>query len=253
MTRLRETINQELKAFKVLLHNIPCLVVVLFVTSVVLMNLLANKEIYTGDSWLALDCGLTMSWLSFLCMDMITKRFGAKASVKLSLLAIAINLFVCGMFYMISNIPGNWGVYYTYENEVVNKAINETIGGTWYVLLGSTFALAVSSVVNAVVNAGIGRVLKKDSFKVYAIRSYVSTLLAQFVDNFLFSIIVSHTFFGWSMLQCITCSLTGCLVELVCEVVFSPIGYIVCKQWEKDNVGHKYLEHVNSRKEYINE
>lgn len=236
-------IQHEVYDYKILLRNVPALVVVFFITSVVLMNLLANKEIYTGVSWLALDCGLTMSWLSFLCMDMLTRRFGPKASIKLSLLAIGVNLFVCMMLYFISAIPGNWGEYYTFNNDIANQALNNTIGGTWYVLLGSTIALAVSSVVNAITNAGIGKILKGDGFKSYAARSYISTFLAQFVDNFIFSIIVSHTFFGWSLLQCVTCSLTGCLVELICEIIFSPFGYKVCKQWESEQVGQAYIEH----------
>lgn len=234
---------REKQDFKRLVRHVPSSVVVLLVVSVVLMNLLANKEIYTGVSWLALDCGLLLSWLSFLCMDIITRRFGAKPAIKLSLFAIGINLLVCMILFVISKIPGNWGEYYTYNNEIVNEALNGTIGGTWYVLLGSTIALAVSSIFNASINAGIGKIIKGNSFKEYAVRSYVSTSVAQFIDNFVFSLIVSHTFFGWSMIQCITCSLTGCLVELLCEVIFSPFGYKVCKQWEKEKVGQAYIEH----------
>ena len=245
--KIKTVISRELYSYKLLLKSVPTLVVLMFVISVILMNLLANKEIYTGVNWLALDCGLTMSWLSFLCMDMITKRFGSKAAIRLSIIAIGVNLFVCMMLYLISLIPGNWAEFYTYNDDIVNSALNSTIGGTWYVLLGSTFALFVSSIVNAITNETIGRVLKKDTFKTYAIRSYVSTFLAQFVDNFVFSLVVSHVFFGWTLLQCVTCSLTGCFVELLCEVVFSPFGYKVCKQWEKENVGHRYIDHMNEQ------
>ena len=109
-----ELFKKEQQDYKYLLRNVPSSVVVLLVVSVVLMNLLANKEIYTGISWLALDCGLLLSWLSFLCMDIITRRFGAKPAIKLSLMAIGINLFVCIVLYLISLIPGNWGEYYIY-------------------------------------------------------------------------------------------------------------------------------------------
>ena len=69
-------------------------------------------------------------------------------------------------------------------------------------------------------------------------------MIAQFVDNFVFALVVSHVFFGWSMLQVVTCSLTGCIMELLCEVIFSPIGYKVSKQWEDEHVGQTYLEEV---------
>ena len=96
------------RSYTILLRSVPALVMALFVASIILMNLLANKEIGLGLSWLALDCGVTVSWLSFLCMDMLTKRFGAKAAIELSLTAMVINLAVCGILYIVSLIPGNW-------------------------------------------------------------------------------------------------------------------------------------------------
>ena len=94
-------IRKELTDYKILLRNIPSLTVSLFVVAVVSMNLLANKEINTGVSWLALDCGLLVSWLSFLAMDTITKRFGPRASIKLSILAVGINLLFCLILFFL--------------------------------------------------------------------------------------------------------------------------------------------------------
>ena len=229
------------KDYILLLRNVPSVVMSLFTVSVVLMNLLANKEISLNISWLALACGITVSWVSFLCMDMLTKRFGAKASIPLSLTEIAMTLFICLVLFLISLIPGNWGSYYIFNNVVANYALDSTIGGTWYVVLGSTCAFASSSILNAVINSLVGKLCKKDNFFTYALRSYVSTFLAQFAENFIFAVMVSHVFFGWSMIQVVTCSFTGCIVELLCEVIFSPIGYKVCKKWEKENVGSAYL------------
>ena len=237
MNKIKESINN----YALLLRSVPSLVMTLFVVSVVLMNLLANKEIGLNLDWLALDCGFTVSWLSFLCMDMLTKRFGPKAAIQLSLTAMAINLFVCGILFVISLIPGNWGEYYTYENDIVNQALNSTIGGTWYVVLGSACAFAASAILNAILNHAIGKMCKKNNFVSYALRSYISTGLAQFLDNFIFAMMVSHVFFGWTMTQVITCSITGCVAELLCEVIFSPLGYKVCKKWEKHNVGSEYI------------
>lgn len=238
---MKINIKTSISNYFLLMRNVPSLVMVLFCTSVILMNLLANKEIGLNLSWLALDCGFLLSWLSFLCMDMLTKRFGTKASIQISLTAMGINLFVCFILFLISKIPGNWGVFYEYGENIVNTSLNQTIGGTWYVVLGSAIAFAVSAIVNAILNSMIGKLCKKDNFKTYALRSYISTIAAQFVDNLIFALLVSHMFFGWTLLQCITCSITGCLLELLCEVIFSPIGYKVCKKWEHNKVGHEYL------------
>ena len=235
-----------IKACKILLRSAPTSIVMTFVLSVVLMNLLANKEIAIGVPWLALDCGMLVSWLSFFSMDMITKRFGARASMLISVVATCINLAVCVVLFIASNVPGNWGAYYNYSDTNVNEILNSTIGGTWYVLLGSSVAFMVSSAVNAVVNITIGWCFKCDSFVAYAARSWGSTVLAQFVDNMVFSLMVGHAFFGWSLLQCVTCSLTGCLVELICQAVFTPAGYRITQEWQREEVGKDYLDYLEA-------
>ena len=191
--------------------------------------------------YLALDCGFTMSWVSFLCMDMICKRFGARASIEVSVLAEAINLAVCLLFWLMSLTPGMWGAYYNTGSVQVNDALNATFGGTWYVVFGSTVSMLCSSVVNSLLNEGIGRRLKKNTFGTFALRSYASTMVGQFVDNFVFATIVSHTFFGWTWAQVVMCSLTGALVELACEVFLSPVGFHVVRSWEREGVGEDYL------------
>ena len=87
----------------ILLRSIPSTVVSLFVVSVICMNLLARKTLVMTD-WIALDAGILISWLSFLCMDIITKYFGPKASNKIAVLASAINLLTCIIFYIASII-----------------------------------------------------------------------------------------------------------------------------------------------------
>ena len=227
--------------YKVLLRSIPASTVTLFIVSVIMMNLLANKELISLP-WLALDCGFAVSWVSFLCMDMVCKRFGARASIMVSVMALGVNLAVSLVFWLLTLTPGMWGAYYDTGLFEVNDALNATIGGTWYVVLGSTCAMLTSSVVNSLLNQAIGRLEHKNTFGAFALRSYVSTGIAQFVDNLVFAVIVSHTFFGWTWLQVLTCSLTGAAAELLCEVFLSPVGYRVVRGWERENVGELYLQ-----------
>ena len=88
--------------------------------------------------------------------------------------------------------------------------------------------------------------LKYGGYKAFAVRSFVSTGIGQFVDNLTFALIVSYHFFGWSAAQVLVCSLTGAAAELLCEVIFSPVGYKVCRQWEEENVGKQYLDYAFS-------
>lgn len=240
MSKLKQIVVNEVKDYKMLLRNIPSVTMIFLVISCIGMNIFANREL-VNFKYLALDCGFLLSWISFLCMDMLTKRYGAKAAIKLSLLALAFNLVWCGISFVISNIGNNWSAYYTYNSDIANSALNDTFGGTWYVLLGSTCAMAIASIVNAIINAGIGKICKKDSFGTYALRSYVSTAIGQFVDNMIFALMVSVVFFGWNMVQVVMCSITGAVCELLAEVIFSPIGFRVCRKWEINGIGNEYV------------
>lgn len=239
-------IRREMEDYRVMLRNIPSLVVSLFFISVILMNLLANKELFNTHC-LALDCGFCLSWVSFLCMDMICKRFGPKAAAKISILALAVNLAATLILKLLSLTPGMWGEYYTTGLPEVNDALNTTIGGCWYVVLGSSTAMLASAIVNSFINHMIARRLTFGGFRAFAIRSFVSTGVAQFIDNLVFATIVSVHFFGWTWMQVFFCSLTGAAMELLCEVVFSPFGYRISQQWEEEQVGEQYIRYREER------
>lgn len=237
-------LKREQEETEILLRCIPSTVVSLFVVSVICMNLLANKTLYQAD-WIALDGGILISWLSFMCMDIITKYFGPKASNKVAILASVINLLTCLIFYIASIIPSNAADY---------TALNETLGGTWFILLGSTVAFIISAIINNFLNWTIGKAFRKNpnSKLAYAARTYISTVIGQFMDNLIFSVIVFVFFapifwdgFHWTVLQCTICALTGAVAELIMEIIFSPFGFRIVKKWEKHNIGQEYINYIN--------
>ena len=241
---MKQKLKREWREFCALLKSVPALVTVLFILSVFSMNLLANKSIEIPVDWLALDCGIIVSWFAFFTMDIVTKHFGPKAATELTVLAILVNLFFCLLLFLGSLIPGMWGEAFNGDPDLVNGALNKTFGGTWYVVLGSTAAFLASSIVNNFSNYGIGKLFKKkpDSLAAYVLRAYVSTAVGQFLDNLIFALIVSHFFFGWTMLQCVTCAVTGMVAELLCELIFFYPGYAITKRWKKNNVGEEYFK-----------
>ena len=226
--------------FRSLLQTVPPVLITLMVLSVVGMNLLANKSINTGLDWLALDCGIIFSWLIFLTMDILTHCYGPRAATMMSVAALILNLFMALMFFLASLIPGVWGESFVEGSEaVINTALDNTFAGTWYIIFGSSVAFICSAFINNFLNYGIGKLLKKEGgFGAFALRSYVSTFIGQFADNLIFALIVSRVFFGWTWLQCFTCALTGAVMELLFEIVFSPAGYrlsrrIIAKRGEE--------------------
>lgn len=220
------------------LSGVHPLILTMMVLSTVGMNLLANKSVDTGLSWLALDCGILLSWLAFLSMDIATHCYGPRVATTVSLVALALNLMMVGIFFVASIVPGVWGESFVDGSEaVINSALDHTFGGTWFIILGSSIAYAVSAVINNFLNWGIGeRVGGAGSFGTFALRSYTSTFVAQFTDNITFALIVSRTFFGWTTLQCVTCAITGALLELLFEVFFSPIGYRISRELLEESV-----------------
>ena len=224
--------KQTLREFRTFLGTASPLLVTLMVLSVVGMNLLANKSIDTGISWLALDGGILFSWLAFLSMDVLTHCYGPRCASMVSVAALLLNLFMACIFFLASRIPGVWGESFVEGSEqVINTALDRTFAGTWFIILGSSIAFIVSALLNNYLNYGIGKLAKKETgFGVFALRSYVSTFLGQFADNLIFALLVSRTFFGWTLVQCFTCALTGAVLELVSEVLFSPLGYRVSRR-----------------------
>ena len=242
-------IGRLVQEIKLLFRSIPSILLAFTVVGIVGMNILANKSIDLGEkvgSWLALDCGIIFSWLIFLTMDVTTRRFGVKAANIVSVFALFANLLFAVILIIASYIPGFWGLSFLDDGSIdltVNTVLDLTFRGQWFVLLGSSVAFIVSAVVNNFLHAALEKAMKdKKRALAFTVSSYVSTFVAQFVDNLLFALIVSLNFFGWTIVQCVTCAITGALVELLFEVVFSPIGYRIVKHLEDDNVGKEYLE-----------
>ena len=88
----------------------------------------------------------------------------------------------------------------------------------------------------------------------YMTRTYVSTMLGQFIDNFIFAGLAFLVFFklsvgstfGYTFQSVLGTAILGAFLELVMEVVFSPIGYKICKKWKNEDVGSDYRAYCDS-------
>ena len=232
--------------YKLLLRSVPGIITAVYCVAVVVMNLMANKIIFNSH-YVAADGGLLVSWIPFLCMDMVVKRYGPRAANKLNLFALFVNLAVVAMFAIISSIQIDVGAEYAQGD--IYASFNGVFSCTWFVLLGSSVAFIAAGMINNFTNWGIGKMFKKnpDGKLAYVTRSYISTFIGQFADNLLFATIVFIVFapiyWGYSLtfLQCIGSATIGAVLELLMEVIFSPIGYSVTKKWKREEVGEEYI------------
>ncbi|MBQ7810490.1 MAG: VUT family protein, partial [Clostridia bacterium] len=62
-------------------------------------------------------------------------------------------MLTCLIFYVASIIPSNANDY---------TALNNILGGTWFILLGSTVAFLISAVINNLLNWLIGKAFRKN-------------------------------------------------------------------------------------------
>ena len=250
----------DIKDWKMLFRSIPSIVVGLFLVSILGMNLLANKFLLTGGQWISVTWGLLLSAIPFLICDIVTKTYGAKATIKLNILGLIVSLGMTLIFLLVSVMPEFGSFESFWHGDFTYGEIGFGQGGvmraSWYITLASSIAFIISGIVNALVNAGVGKLFHRnpDSRVAFMTRSYSSTLVGQFVDNFLFIFLAFGIFgniaAGWSGQVC-TANLTaglgagliGAVVELLMEVFISPVGFRICKKWKKESVGKDYLDY----------
>lgn len=237
------------------LRAVPGLALALIVVANILMNVLANKSIIelkipgTDSYWLIQDAGICLSWIGFLVGDLIVRNFGAKHAIRVNLTALIISLFVSLLLVLVGYIPGTWSPEFNYADPQIAKAVGDSInavmGNVWYVILGSAIASACGLIIN---NIAQDRILKKisakhgDHYWGYLLAGGLSTIFGQILDNFVFASLVSVHFFRWTRLTALMCSLDGALLELVVEMLFTPLTYRISKNWDKNHIGKKWLD-----------
>lgn len=228
------------------LRSVPSLALALITVATVLMNILANKSIIEiprrgdGDYWLVQDAGIIMSWVGFLVGDLLVKAFGSKNAIRVNLTCLGISLLVSALLAIVGVIPGNWAASYDYSGQI-NEALNSTMGNVWYVILGSALASAVGLIINGISQGLLLRKLERkhgDKYWGFLVASAASTMIGQFIDNFVFASVVSLNFFGWTWFSVFSCSLLGMIVELIVELVFSPLTYRISKNWKASGIGN---------------
>lgn len=232
------------------LRSVPALALALITVATVLMNILANKSIINLP-WLIQDAGILMSWVGFLVGDLLVKAFGSKNAIRVNLTCLGISLFISGLLAIVAVVPGEWSPVFDPTinpgdlGSNINAAVNSVMGNVWYVILGSAVASAVGLVVNGLTQ---GLLIKKieakhgDKYWGFFVASAASTMIGQILDNMVFAALVSVKFFGWTWHQVLVCSLCGAIVELIVELVFSPLTYKISKNWKKNGIGTEWIK-----------
>lgn len=233
----------DFEDWRMLFRSIPGMVTMISVVTVVIMNLMAAKVIVMTP-YIGITGGLLLSWIPFLIGDVVVKTYGAKAATKLNILGLVVNLVCIGIFQVTTIIQIGVDV-------ASYSAFNTTFNQTWQIFVASSIAFIFSGIVNNFTNVGVGKFFKNnpDSKLAFMCRSYISTALGQFIDNFIFAGLAFLVFFklsvgssfGYTIISVTGTALLGAFLELFMQIIFSPIGYKMCQKWRKEAVGEDYL------------
>lgn len=241
-TKIKTWVKKDWHETKVLFKCLPALPFAILCAALIAMNFLANKGI-VSQSWISIDAGIVVSWVSFLAGDTLVKRFGAKAAIKINAAAICVQLIAVLLLTLGASIP--WA-----DPTSSMEGFDSIFGAALWPLAAGTGAFILAIVFDSFVSKFLlTRFKDRTSFKAYAVASYGSTFIGQFLDNLLFAL-----FFSVWQPWCDPTSIwmmafVGACVELLCQVVFSPVGYKIASNWRKNGIGKEYIAIVKEAQE----
>ena len=143
------------------------------------MNLLASVAL-SIRAGLPLDAGIFVAFIGFLLFDMIVKRFGAKAAIRVTVLGFIVNLAVAGLFTLVAVIANASGQYYPLADYATLTQ--------WWIIGASAIAFLISNIVDALIHELILKRFKKnkEGIVAHATSAWSSTFFGQTFDNLLF-------------------------------------------------------------------
>lgn len=242
MAKFKSWLKKDWAETKLLFKGLPAFPFAILCAALIVMNVLANKLI-VETSWLSLDAGIIVSWIAFLAGDMLVKRFGPKAALKINFAALGVQFIAVVLLTIGGVLPT------PAEDCLVTSLFGWSLYLPWAFSVG-TLAFIVAILVDVFMNwAILKRFKNRTSFGAYAVASYASTMVAQFVDNFVFGLLFTYLAFGIPFSSLWLFAAAGAVVELVCQIVLSPIGYKISEKWRRDSVGQEYVDAVPEAQE----
>ena len=242
MEKLKNWLKNDLHETKVLFRCLPAFPFAILCAALISMNFLANKGI-VATNWISVDAGIIVSWVSFLAGDTLVKRFGPKAAIKINIAATGVQLIAILLLTLGATIP--WA-----DPSTAMQGFDSIFGAAIWPLAAGTGAFVLAIVFDSFLSKFLlTRFKNRTSFKAYAVASYGSTFVGQFLDNLLFALFFS-VWQPWCDPSSIwLMALAGAIVELICQVIFSPVGYKVASNWRKNGIGNEYISMVKEAQE----
>ena len=190
----------------------------IYTGAIIIQNILASKQI---DIWIfTMTTGVLISPLIFIIQDVVSDLFGFKTARNMILLGFGMNLLAVLLFTVAIYIPGS---QFWFNQQ------------SFSIILGTTFRISCASfvayLIGSLCNTKIMTVLKNKYPNNLFVRAITSTVVGQFLDNAVFSLVA---FIGVLPFNAILTMIFGATIfEILYEICFYPLTKLIIKKIEK--------------------
>lgn len=189
--------------------NLFMLISIVFVTSLLISNIVAFKLIQLGP-WV-LTAGVLLFPVTYIINDLVAEVYGYERAKVVIWFGFAMNLFMVAYFALAISLP--YPVFFQGQD-----AFALVLGGTWRILVASLAAYLVGSFTNAYV---MSTMKVKTRGKFLALRAVSSTMVGEFLDSILFVFIAFYGLYDLNTVMAMV--LTQTAVKTAYEIIIFPL------------------------------
>lgn len=200
---------------EILNSNTFLFLAILFVTCILISNILASKLILIFG--IAMTGGVLVFPISYILGDVITEVYGYKKSKRVIIYGFICNLIMVILFSIAITLP--------YPEYWINQEAFETILSNTPRLLLASF---IGYLIGGLSNSFIMEYIKNNSkIKFLWFRTILSTIVGEGLDTFIFLIIGFYgTMKTGDLMYMILCQ---SLAKIIYEIILTPVTYKVIK------------------------
>jgi uncharacterized integral membrane protein (TIGR00697 family) len=213
-----------------------------FITNAILAELIGGKvfslektlgispfdiTIFGNSYSMNLTAGVLLWPVVFIFTDIINEYFGKKGVKRLSYMAVALIIYAFFMIWIAMGLsPSDYYMAIGKEKGIsdMNNAFNAVFGQGLWIIVGSIVAFLVGQLVDVLV---FQKIKEKTKDKMLWLRATGSTVVSQFIDSLVVTIIAFYISGLLSLKVAIALALVGYIYKLIVAIVLTPMLYLL--------------------------
>ena len=207
------------------------IVVALFVTVLVISNIIAVKPItilpiaWFGDPAVVLPASIIIFPISYIVGDVLTEVYGYRIARGVIWLGFVANVLVVLALWLATIIPGAF--FWSQESQ---DSYTFVLGQVPGIVIASFIAYLVGEFSNSTVLALLKYKMKG---RLLFVRTIGSTVVGQGFDSFIFIFIAFGVFGDWSATALFGAALAQWIIKILYETAATPLTYLVVNRLKR--------------------